>query len=804
MEEYVFPYKPLANAESIVLGPQYRFSLLGDKILRYEWSEDGVFEDRASTFAINRNFPKPDSRIEDQKDQLDIFAPGFQLTYDKQRFSRNGLSVQFSSKQTEWGVEWRFGNDDQDNMGGTARTVDMVDGRCDVGTGIISKAGYATLDDSESMLFDGHGFVAPRRPGDRIDGYLFAYGYDSKGAMRAFYHISGNQPPVPRWCLGNWWSRFYPYSESSYLALMDKFQAKDIPLAVAVIDMDWHLRAGDIDDMAHIGWTGYTWNKKLFPDPKRFLEALHTRRLKTTLNEHPHAGIHYHEDIYEKMASALGHDTSNRAPILFEPTDPKFMHAYFNVLSRKLEEQGEDFRWIDWQQGAYSRVPGLDPLWLLNHFHYLDKLRSKGQSQALIFSRYAGPGSHRYPVGFSGDSVATWASLEFQPEFTATASNIGYGWWSHDIGGHLQGTRDDELAVRWVQLGTFSPILRLHSSNSPWMSKEPWLYRGESEAAMKDIMQLRHRLVPYIYTEACTGKEPYLPLVQPLYWNFPSHPSAYKFPTQYYFGSSLVVAPVLQPRDKVTNLAKVRAWVPPGRHVDILSGFIYDGDQEIDMYRSLTQLPVLAPEGSIIPLDGYLVPENGCRNPRAFEVLVVAGRDGRFTIVENDGDDHRGQDPKEEQRSIEIIWDQTAGRLTVTGADREWTIRFVSVDIDPSSVKVLVDGSNSAQVQPTTHYAAGISHLGVKVPATKADSCITIDVGPQPRLAVHDYSQLFNDFILDFQISNLLKNNIWDVVKAEQPATVRIARLISLQLDSNVLGPIAELLLADSREASKA
>lgn len=435
MDEYQFPCEPLANPESSVVGPQYRFTILDDKVLRYEWSADGVFEDRASTFAINRNFPKPEFRVEDKENQLDIITPAFHLTYDKQRFGPNGLFVAFSSKQTESGVEWRYGNAAEDNLGGTARTVDGIDGRCDVGTGIISKAGYAILDDSDSMLFDGHGFVTTRRPGDHIDGYLFCYGYDFKGAMKSFYAISGSQPPVPRWCLGNWWSRYHAYDQAGYLALMDEFKANNIPLSIAVIDMDWHLVKGE--NVPHVGWTGYTWNKALFPDPEAFTKALHDRGLKVTLNDHPHAGVDCHEDMYEEMARVLGHDTTYRAPILFDPTSPKFMHAYLNVLHRKLEEQGCDFWWIDWQQGSYCRIPGFDPLWLLNHFHYLDQKQNKAESQALIFSRYAGPGSHRYPVGFSGDSVATWDSLGFQPEFTATASNIGYGWWSHDIGGHI-------------------------------------------------------------------------------------------------------------------------------------------------------------------------------------------------------------------------------------------------------------------------------------------------------------------------------------------------------------------------------
>ena len=102
-----------------------------------------------------------------------------------------------------------------------------------------------------------------------------------------------------------------------------------------------------------------------------------------------------------------------------------------------------DFWWLDWQQGTVTDIPGLDPLWALNHYHTLDSGRK--DKRPLILSRYAGLGSHRYPIGFSGDSHMTWKSLDFQPYFTNNAANAGYTWWSHDIGGHMRGIQDDEL-----------------------------------------------------------------------------------------------------------------------------------------------------------------------------------------------------------------------------------------------------------------------------------------------------------------------------------------------------------------------
>ena len=153
----------------------------------------------------------------------------------------------------------------------------------------------------------------------------------------------------------------------------------------------------------------------------------------------------------------------------------------------------------------------MDPLWLLNHYHYLDNCRT-GQA-GLILSRYGGPGSHRYPIGFSGDTIVTWESLAFQPYFTSTASNIGYTWWSHDIGGHMRGYYDEDLALRWLQFGVFSPINRLHSSCNAFNSKEPWFYSPETCRLMKQYLRLRHGLLPYLYTMNVATHEEGLPLV---------------------------------------------------------------------------------------------------------------------------------------------------------------------------------------------------------------------------------------------------------------------------------------------------
>lgn len=381
------------------------------------------------------------------------------------------------------------------------------------------------------------------------------------------------------------------------MELLERFGEEGIPFSVAVLDMDWHLV--DIDPAIGSGWTGYTWNRELFPDPAGFLKQLHDKHLKVTLNVHPADGVRRHEDKYVDMVKELGDEAKEGEAVEFDITNPRFLEAYFKILHEPLEEEGVDFWWIDWQSGNTTKVEGLDPLWMLNHYHYLHNCRDG--KRGLCFSRYAGPGSHRYPVGFSGDTVITWESLDFQPYFTATAANIGYTWWSHDIGGHMMGYMDHELAVRWVQFGVFSPVNRLHSSSNPFTVKEPWNYPAEKAEIMKKYLRLRHMLVPYLFTmnEMCHSQG--MPLVEPVYYEHPWEEAAYQYGNEYYFGTQLLVCPVTAPTEKSVLRARTQAWLPEGIWFDFFTGRIYQGNRHVVLWRKLEEMPVFAKAGAIIP-----------------------------------------------------------------------------------------------------------------------------------------------------------------------------------------------------------
>lgn len=768
---------PVADPAAVVTGEHWRITVLDAGTFRIEWSDDGGFEDRASTFAIRRRVPVPAFTTERVGAAVEgaggaggivITTERARLRYDGGPFSPSGLVVETIGPDAN---RWRWGQEPRD-LGGTGRTLDDVDGRMPLEPGILARDGITVLDDSESFLFEDDGWIGTRVPGRR-DVTVFAYGRDFDAALRAFHQVSGAPTRLPRWALGNWWSRYHPYSDTSYLELMDRFAEERLPFSVAVIDMDWH-RVDSVPPQFGDGWTGYSWEPSLFPDPGAFLAELHRRGMRTTLNLHPADGVRAFEDAYAAVAEAMGIDPATGQPIPFDPTDRRFLQAYFDQLHRPLEAQGVDFWWIDWQQGSESGLPGVDPLWLLNHFHLLDSARAG--DQGMTFSRYAGPGSHRYAVGFSGDAVVSWASLAFQPEFTATAANIGYPWWSHDIGGHTRGVRDDELATRWVQFGVFSPIMRLHSANNPFIRKEPWVFPAEARTAMGEALRFRHRLVPYLHTMNHRTAEG-TALVRPLYHLEPRRDEAYRVPNTYAFGSELLIAPIVAPRDPVTLHGSARAWLPPGTWTDVFTGTVYAGDRFVDLHRTLDTVPVLLRDGGVLPLaaEDEL---DATANPTAFEVLVAPGASGSFTLVEDqEGDTDR-------TASTRLTWDAalaefrvhaTTGAIDVVPARRDWRITFLAAPADGQVVAAR--GADRFSVDLTVDAATG--------------GAVTL-TGP-PVVGV-DAREAVRRALERAQAGNAEKLAAWEIVSKDLPRADRIVELGTVDLPESLRAVVVELL----------
>ncbi|TLQ49228.1 alpha-xylosidase [Lacticaseibacillus casei] len=582
-----------------IKGDHFRFTVLTNKMIRMEYQPEGKFEDATTQTVTNRDLGQPEFRVEHNKDGfvVQIETDSFHLYYRGGEFSGENLFIDTKYNYQTHYPRWHYGDDDPKNLLGTARTLDGADGAIPLKPGIMSRSGFAILDDFQSMLQSGD--TVSQRSVSEIDLYGFAYGHDYRAALRDYYRLTGFPPLVPRFALGNWWSRFYPYTQKSYLDLMAHFKKAGVPISVAVLDMNWHVT--DIPAQYGSGWTGYTWNKKLFPEPAKFLQTLHEQGKHVTLNVHPAAGIRPSEAKYEQVAKAVGIDPASKQPVLFDLNNRNFVRAYFDLVHHPLEREGVDFWWLDWQQGAARSQKQIDPLWALNVLHFEDQQREKG-NQALILSRYADPGSHRYPIGFSGDTVASWQSLKFQPYFTATATNIGYTWWSHDIGGHMHGHYDPELSLRWLQFGVFSPIMRLHSSDNPFMGKEPWNYDEVTAEIMTQFMRLRAQLVPYLFTADILTHQQGQALIEPIYYRDSEVKEAYQFKNEYFFGSEMLVVPITSPSDQETGLASATGYVPAGDWTDFFTHQMYHGPAIVKFHREASHYPVLVRSGGIIPL----------------------------------------------------------------------------------------------------------------------------------------------------------------------------------------------------------
>ncbi|MFR5875114.1 MAG: TIM-barrel domain-containing protein [Eubacterium sp.] len=677
-----------ANKKQICIVDGIRITYLTSRLIRVE---NGAHTDLASYTVWFRNFDAGNMQVTRQGKKLIVET-------DDVIFIIKGnkpYSVYFKDTQnTE--IFYK-----QKNLKGTRRTLDATFGKVPLENGFITENGAFMLDDSSSMLINEKGNFVPRESNSN-DYYAFAYGKNYRETIKAFYKISSPTPLIPRYALGVWWSRYHAYTQKEYLDLMAKFKAENIPLTVATIDMDWHW-VKDIDKKFSVkygGWTGYSWNTDLFPDYKEFFNKLKKDNLHITLNLHPADGVHAYEDMYENMAKAVGVNPKTKQKIDFKCGDDKFWNAYFDILHKPYEKDGVDFWWIDWQQGRNSDVKGLDPLNALNHYHYLDN--AENGRMPMILSRYAGIGSHRYPLGFSGDTAINWRVLDFQPYFTANAANVAYSWWSHDIGGHHMGYRDDDLYMRWLQFGVFSPIMRLHSTSNALLGKEPWKYKSEVYKCAKDWLNLRHKMIPYIFTMDYRTHKEGIALCEPMYYSYPNNDNAYNVPNQYMFGSELMVCPITKPQHKELNMGSVDAWIPQGRWTDIFTNQSYEGERCITLFRDIDILPVLAKEGAIIPLSA----DKGNRtdNPESIEIWAFSGNES-FTLIEDnsksDYDEHKAQTKFEiayADNRLTFIINSAQGDLSVIPQKRNYRVIVKDILVDG---KPLVFEFNNADVNET-------------------------------------------------------------------------------------------------------
>ena len=720
-ENKVGNYDPIADRRSVVIVGSVRFTILTPQLIRMEWASDRKFEDHASLAFLNRRLSVPEFTHETGADRKTVIrTAALTLVYasgkSDGKFSAENLSISFHLGDKS--IVWKPGTPDTGNLLGTARTLDRVSGSdVQLEPGLISRDGWTVVDDSTRPLFDSADFsfardeqspwpwVMLRPAGDRQDWYFFGYGHDYKRALHDFTQVAGKIPLPPRFAFGAWWSRYWSYTDQEFEKLIQGFRTHDMPLDVLVIDIDWHPTFDEypptnkLDASGHkLGWTGYSWNKLLFPDPDRFLASVHEQGLKATVNLHPASGVQPWEDGYPEMARASGIDPATKQYLPFDISDKKFATNYLNYIIHPLERQGINFFWLDWQQEDTTKLSGLNPTWWLNYIFFSDQQREA--KRALLFHRWGGLGNHRYQIGFSGDTISVWDSLAFQPYFTATAANVGYAYWSHDIGGHMPGAIDPELYLRWIQWGIFSPILRTHTTKNPEAERRIWAYPEPYSDLMRDCFTRRYAMQPYIYTEARKTHDTGLAFLHPLYYDWPEAPEAYTAKNEYMFGDSILADPITQPVSKDSQLATISVWLPPGDWVEWDSGATFRGPLTVQRSFSLGQIPLYVKAGSIIPMQ----PATTHTGEKPLDPLILTvfplkdGQTSEYRLYQDSGDTPGYQNGEAAWTPIQasLSKDGTALNVTISPiqgsykgmqSDRAYEVRLPG-GWPPSSVSV--------------------------------------------------------------------------------------------------------------------
>lgn len=702
---------PKADAKAVVTSGNARFTVLTPQLIRMEWSADGQFEDRATLTFVNRETPVPEFKVRESKSKLTITTPALTLTYLKNgKFSDKNLKAVFTLNGRE--VVWTPGMENPQNLLGTTRTLDGADGsklKEPMEQGILSRAGWSLIDDSQRHVLTPDGseweeWVEARPEGDRQDLYLFAYGHDYKQALADYALVAGRAPMPPKYTLGYWWSRYWQYSDNEFVDLVNKLKSMDVPIDVLIVDMDWHetwgLRKSNSpkDEYGQrIGWTGYTWQKELFPSPANFLKWTENEELKVALNLHPASGIQPYEAVYDDFTKEYGWSEKGKS-VPFKIDERKWAEAYFKTVLEPMERDGVDFWWLDWQQWKESKyTPGLSNTFWLNHTFFNHAERQNPGLRPFIYHRWGGLGSHRYPLAFSGDTYATWPMLAYLPYFTATASNVNYGWWGHDIGGHMfhktQKATDPELYTRWLQYGVFTPIFKTHSTKDPRIERCIWCF-PDHMFLMRDAIRLRYTLAPYIYNAARENYDTGVGMCRPMYYDYPESDKAYETSEQFMFGNDILATTITQPVDSITGLAPRTIWFPEGAWFDCATGSMYEGGRTEELHYTLAENPHYAKAGSIIPMNPATV--KNLQQPCDTLVLTfIPGGDGQLRHYEDDGMSQQYKtnyavttvSKKQEGNTVRVRISPREGSFAGASDSRSYELRFPAV-FPPKSVKV--------------------------------------------------------------------------------------------------------------------
>ena len=741
---------PVADPAAVVTSGNARFTVLTSQMIRIQYSSYPLFEDRATFGIVNRRLPVPEFSTETSDGYLYIRTQDLTLRYKEGSVFKptdktpDNLMVTFQMNGRN--ITWYPGKDDSMNLLGTCRTLDQAWGdnkRGNLEKGLLSRAGWSIIDESPMTLRgDGSASYALEPKDDgitwwaipvdtmAIDWYFLGYGHEYKKCLQDYTKVGGRVPMPPKYILGYWYSRYMAYTADQFKQIVRDVESNDIPMDVIIMDMDWHKS----------GWTGWSWNTNRIPQPRSLISYFHQHGLKTALNLHPSEGVSKSEDYYRAMANALG-DNSGQT-LKWKVEDYDYMQALFNHVIRPHEREGVDFWWLDWQQAltvgkhgqekSYTPADGsgrLGETFWCNHTFFEDMQKNRPDLRPVIYHRWGGLGSHRYPICFSGDTWAAWSMLGYEIFFTSNASNVLYAYWGHDLGGHQGGNNDPELLLRWLQFGAFTPIFRTHATNDSRLERRIWKYSNFEQ--LREAVRLRYKLFPYLYTAARETYDTGVGMNRPLYYDYPEEQNSYIYEDEYMFGNDMLVAPIYTPsRD---GLSGRMIWYPEGQWWDVTKSRLLSGGRAFYSTFTLDEFPVFYRAGSVIPF--YPVRRTVVGDPGEIILKVAPGASGTGKLYEDSGDnqDYKGDAwtmttfvQNRSKRNVELTIGGREGSFEGMPTERQWKVEFLGTPATFVREGITVNGNPVEDADIT--YDEATKTLTVTVSTSDLSAPITINV----------------------------------------------------------------------------
>jgi alpha-glucosidase (family GH31 glycosyl hydrolase) len=751
--------KAKSNPKSVLTGNKYRISVLSEGLIRLEYSKLGHFNDLPTEKVFFRSFTVPEFFVREDEMFLELSTKKFKLTYVKNKPFKGSKFNPIANLKVEilnTDKIWHYKHPEVRNFNTIGSSfIDSTNHK-----GLYSQDGLVSIDDSLSRRFEESStLLEPLN--DYIDLYLFVYNDDFNSCLKDYYQLTGNPAFIPRYALGNWWNKNVDYKDAGIKKLVDDFNFYDIPMSILLLNNDWH-KSEIIKDKKTT--SGFSWNNDSYKNPQEMIKYLNTSGIRLGININPEEGLYPYENFYEKAITYLKVNNGDKIP--FNVLEPKVLDVYLKLFVHPLETQGVDFFWLDTLKTKQHED------FLLSHYHYNDMKRNY-KRRPMLLTKNTNITPHRYPIIYSGKTEVNWNTLKNVPKYNSLAAHNGVSFVSHDIGGFYKGIEDNELYIRFVQLGVFSPILKFGADTGKYYKREPWRWNIKTYTIVQDYLKMRHRLIPYLYTESYEYYKNGKQLIEPIYFRYKELYDDENYKNQYFFGSSLYISPIINKKEHIMNRVIHKFFIPEGTWYDFVTGKKFPGGKNYVSFFKDQDYPVFAKSGAIIPF-GENANLNDTTPPTSMEFHIFPGKNNTYKLYEDDGVSDLYLKGYYLLTNIEynylpsnytVIVRAVEGKSGIVPIERNYKFRFRNT----KKADEVVAYFNSSVV-PTNSYVDG-SDFVVEVNNIKTIGQLTINCkGKDIEIdAVRIINEDIETIISDLQIETELKEKIDNVLFSELP-----------------------------------